>query len=125
MEEYRSEKTEDTPEIHLNAEKGIFKIHGKSLPEDAAEFYYPVYEWFRNYVDDPAQETILDVHMEYINSSSVKRVFAILCLLEEIEPYHNTVLVKWKYEKGDDLMKEKGEEFDDYLEVPFEIVELN
>ncbi|MBN4072909.1 DUF1987 domain-containing protein [Crocinitomix catalasitica] len=124
MEEIKREEQEDSPEIHLNYEEGIFLIKGKSLPEDAAEFYSPIYEWFRNYVDDPKEETILDIHLEYVNSSSVKRIFSILCMLEEIEPYQNTILVKWKYNKGDDLMKEKGEEFQEYLEIPFELIEI-
>ena len=122
MEEFKRSAQEDTPEIHLNYDTGTLLIKGKSLPEDAAEYYAPVYEWFRDYVDDPREETILEVHLNYVNSSSVKRIFAILCLLEEIEPYQNTILVKWKYNAGDELMKEKGEEFDDYLEIPFELI---
>jgi hypothetical protein len=124
MEAFKRTAEEDTPEIHLDYDQGIFLIAGKSLPEDAAEFYGPVYEWFRDYVDDPKEETILEVYLEYVNSSSVKRVFSILCMLEEIEPYQNTILVKWKYNSGDDLMREKGEEFADYLEIPFELIEV-
>lgn len=122
MEVFSRSAQEDTPEVHLNYENGTLAISGRSLPEDAAEFYAPIYEWFQDYVDDPKEETVLNIHLEYVNSSSVKRIFAILCLLEEIEPYQNTILVKWSYNRGDELMKEKGEEFDDYLEVAFEMI---
>ena len=124
MEVIQISAQEDTPEIHLNYEEGIFQIKGKSLPEDAAEFYGPIFEWFRDYIENPKDETILDIHLEYVNSSSVKRVFSILVMLEEIEPYKNKILVRWAYNKGDDLMKEKGEEFQEYLDVPFELIEV-
>lgn len=124
MESIKLDPTEDTPQVILDRESKTFLIKGESLPEDAAEFYAPIYEWFEKYVEDPETETILEIQLDYVNSSSVKRVFSCLCLLEEIEPYHNKIEVQWKYKKGDNLMKEKGEEFADYLEVPFNLIEV-
>lgn len=124
MDTIKLNATEDTPEIILDKVNGKFLIRGKSLPEDATEFYEPILDWFDDYVSDPLEETTIELFLHYVNSSSVKKIFAILCLMEEIEPYHNKVMIKWSFNKGDQLMKEKGEEFRDYLEIPFELIEV-
>jgi len=42
------EKTRLTPDVHLDIEKGVFKIEGRSLPEDVMIFYSPILEWIKS-----------------------------------------------------------------------------
>lgn len=49
MTPYIVAETGDTPRIEMNAEKGIFLLKGKSLPENAHLFYDPVVKWMSMY----------------------------------------------------------------------------
>lgn len=64
------EKTKSTPTVVLDKSKGIFEISGKSLPEDAMEFYLPIVEWSQSYLQNPNTTTILV--FEYLSSASSK-----------------------------------------------------
>jgi hypothetical protein len=111
------EKSEDTPKIMLNKEKGIFEISGRSIPEDATAFYKPILEWIEEYKKSPNATTNFTFKFEYLNTSSSKLIQEILSAIEGEEG----VTVIWYYKTGDDDMKEVGEDFSSLASgVPFE-----
>lgn len=113
--------TEDTPEVVFDSESSEFTISGRSLPEDAVEFYKPVIAWMKSYVADPNANTELNVKLQYFNSSSVKQVSDLLVLLEEIQKTGKKVKILWFCEEEDELMEIKGQEFEGMLNIPFEL----
>lgn len=115
--------TEDTPEIEFDRGTSLFKISGRSYPENAREFYEPVLSWLADYGKSPSPSTSLEVDLEYVNSGSVKEVFKILYLIEDIVATGNQAKILWCYKKGDELMYQKGLEFQKFLEVPVELIE--
>lgn len=118
------ESTKETPTIHFDAQRGEFMIKGNSLPENAAMFYKPVYDWVTNYIQDNDKGFELIVDFNYLNSSSVKFVFAIFIKINEAHKSkieNSGYKITWKYKTQDELMKQKGEEFKSFLEVPFEL----
>ncbi len=108
--------TEDTPTILLDKAAGTFELSGRSLPEDAAEFYHPVLQWLTEYATNPNPATELTIKLEYFNTASSK---LLLDVLGKVEPIQG-VKVTWYYFSGDDDMQEAGEEFAELIEVPFE-----
>ncbi|MEO9532932.1 MAG: DUF1987 domain-containing protein [Crocinitomicaceae bacterium] len=116
------EPTEETPLVHFDREASIFKISGRSYPEDAHSFYQPLINWMKEYSENPGAKTHLEVALEYFNSGSVKKVFALLYIIEDIMETGKDAKVIWKYAKGDDLMQQKGMEFKKFLEVPVDVV---
>ena len=56
MEELRIPPTKTTPEVILHSE-GIVKIRGRSIHENAADFFIPVDQWITEYIDNPADLT--------------------------------------------------------------------
>lgn len=115
--------SEDTPEINFDRGENVFRISGRSYPEDAREFFKPVVQWLQSYSDSPNPSTELEVDLEYVNSGSVKEVFKILYLIEDIMEGGAEARVKWCYRGGDELMQQKGIEFQKFLEVPVELIE--
>lgn len=115
MEIIKLEGTEDTPEITLDADNGIFEISGRSLPEDTAEFYQPVLDWLDEYGESPKETTNFVFKLEYFNTASSKLILDVLSKLEEIEG----VNVIWYFHEDDEDMEEAGEEFSELVEVPF------
>ena len=116
MEVINLDGTEDTPKIILDKAKGLFEISGRSLPEDAAEFYNPILEWLEKYSKDTNPQTRFLFKLEYFNTASSKLILDILSKLEDIE---NTTVV-WYFHEDDEDMEEAGEEFSDLVDIPFE-----
>ena len=109
--------TEVLPHILFDKSKGELLIEGRSMPEDAYAFFEPVLDWLEKYVQAPAETTICNINLDYFNSGSVKQVFTILCMLEDILETSLKVSVNWRYEKGDELMQSKGIEFNKFLDI--------
>ena len=64
------EKTLKTPQIELNQLTGELILSGKSIPENAARIYEPVFLWVTDYILDPKQTTNLRFDLEYFNTAS-------------------------------------------------------
>jgi SiaC family regulatory phosphoprotein len=115
------EPTEYTPKIFLNQQTGIFEVSGRSFPEDASRFYFPVLNWIEEYVQEPCQKTLFYFNLEYFNSSSLKQLLEILLKLEKIAGAGNSVKVIWSYDLEDDLMAAKGQELQNIVNLTFEL----
>lgn len=114
--------TKDTPQVVFDASKNKFSLSGRSLPEDAVEFYQPIIEWLESYVKDPNPSTEFRIELEYFNSSSLKQIVLLLGILEEIIKTGKEIKVIWCYNENDDLMEEKGNDFKNMFTIPFELI---
>ncbi|MCU0461007.1 MAG: DUF1987 domain-containing protein [Bacteroidales bacterium] len=123
IDRYEIQETEETPGIILDKSEGIFEFSGKSLPEDANEFFSGIMNWFREYSNDPNRETIISFKMEYFNSSTARKFVEIFIILEDQTSKGNPVKVKWHFLKNDKMMEERGREFSAVVDIPFEFVE--
>jgi hypothetical protein len=111
--------TTDTPMVCCDT-KGEVTLQGRSLPENPANFYYPILTW----ISDFAQSKIsLIFKMEYLNTSSSKQLYE---LIKRVKANENIkeIEVKWYYEEGDTDSLETGEHFSSELKLPFEYIEV-
>lgn len=122
MQTLKIEAKEDTPEVVLDKEAQVFKITGKSLPEDVMEFYHPVYQWLEEYVKSPNPETIFVMNIEYFNSASHKAINDLLDILSEIKSSRNSILIKWHFLREDEDMLEAGHDYADLTGLDFDYV---
>ena len=116
------EKTEDTPNVNFDLSNEKLEMSGRSMPENATEFYKPVLEWMNAYAEDPKETTVFDFKMEYFNTASSKIIMDILVILEEMQENGHEVIVHWNYMEGDDDMMDAGEEYAEIIEIPFKHV---
>ncbi|EMR03598.1 DUF1987 domain-containing protein [Cesiribacter andamanensis] len=114
------EQKSDTPAIKLEP-GGQLSITGRSLPENAEQFYRPILEWIERYRDQEANaETRLTIELEYFNSSSVKQILTLLLVLEELHRQPGKqVQIVWSYNQDDELMEMKGREMESIVDLPF------
>ena len=110
------------PEVRLDREKNIFLIKGKSFPEDSVLYYKDVIEWFEEYFKNPNPKTVVEIQLEYYNSSSARSIASILKLLEEMYQEGYDVEVYWYYNPDDETMKENGEDFSILFSLPVKII---
>lgn len=120
-DELRISSTEDTPEVILERASGVFKISGRSLPEDAFWFYNPIIEWLSEYSKSPLPKTEMHINLEYFNTASAKQVFKILTILAELSK-STQVVIKWHYDDGDKDMLASGQRFSKLCNMTFEYV---
>jgi hypothetical protein len=114
--------TSQTPEINFNHQTGVLIIKGKSFPENPLEFYRPILEWLDNYSQNPQKLTQMNIHFEYLNTSSSKWLYDLFKILKIIIVKGNQVVVNWYYDEDDEDMMETGEDFQDVIDLPINII---
>ena len=96
MEDLQIEPTKNTPLIDFYS-SGKLVIAGVAHPENAIEFFQPIMDWI---MELRTEEVDLDLIIEYINTSSAKKLLELLHKLDTNE-YIKTLRVKWFYEEWD------------------------
>ena len=111
--------TETTPGIICDFEHESIQIIGRSIPENANEFFTPVLDWLHEYKDSNKSNLKLTFFLDYINSISYKMLFEILIIAENLNKNGKNVAVHWKYEEDDDEILDEGRHFDSKLDIDF------
>ena len=91
MEPIIIEGTPKTPTVKFDANEGVFEIKGRSIPENSVEFYKPLVDWLDRYKESPLLKTVVDIRLEYFNTSSSKCILDIFKRLENIHKAKNEV----------------------------------
>lgn len=124
MEPIIIEGTPKTPTIKFDSREGVFEIKGRSIPENSVEFYKPLNEWLDAYMQTPLDKTVVNIKLEYFNTSSSKCILDVFKRLEAIHRSKHDVEINWFYEEDDEDMLEAGEDYDSIIKVPFKMIEI-
>ncbi len=111
METLRIEKRIDSPLVIADGESGLFEVSGKSLPEDAVEFYKPLEKYVLEYVKSPKSKTVINLKLEYLNTSSSKKLLDIVGYFEKLPAQGYEVELYWYFHEDDQDMIDEGNEF--------------
>ena len=123
MENLYIKETKYTPEIKMDADKGLIEVKGKSYPENTFEFYEPIFKWLEEYFKNPQKITTINIELVYFNSSSSKLLFDFFDLLDEKREEGHKIIVNWIYDKENENAKEDGEDFkEDFEELEINLV---
>jgi hypothetical protein len=125
------QSTQYTPNIKLNAETGIFKFEGISLPENVLELYSPVINWLKDYsawLNNYQQADQLELRcvfkLNYYNSGSVRFLISILQQVKTMNNKVRKATIEWHYEKDDISIYENGRELEELLGLRFSFIEM-
>ncbi len=114
-----------TPSILFTASTGILEIKGRSIPENAIDFFKPLVDWLDEYSNAPVKLTQANIQLEYFNTSSSKCILDIFKKLESINKQDDSdVIINWFYEEDDEDMLEAGEDYQSILKIPFKMIEI-
>jgi hypothetical protein len=123
METLNIEGTAKTPTIKFDPSKGVVELRGRSIPENSIEFYKPLIDWLEKYSQAPQGNTVVNIQLEYFNTSSSKCILDVFKKLEAINKAGNSsVVINWHYEEDDEDMSEAGEDYQAIINVPFKMV---
>jgi hypothetical protein len=121
MENLNLSGSPKTPEVNFSG-SGELWLKGRSIPENSIEFYKPLMDWLEEYGKGPNANTVLNVQLEYFNTSSSKCILDLFKKLETISA--SSLTVNWYYEEDDEDMLEAGEDYQAIIKVPFKMIEV-
>jgi len=113
-----------TPRIDFDGETGVLELYGRSIPENSVAFFEPLNEWLIEYSQEAKEETIIDMKLEYFNTSSSKCILDLFKKLESMNGVVTNVLVNWYYETDDEDMAEAGEDYEAIVDLKFKLIEV-
>lgn len=124
MESIFVKGTSQYPEINLDRSSDKFEFKGNSIPEDAKEFFSPIFDWWDEYIQHPNPITEVTFRMSYYNTPSSKMFFHILKKLETLKQSGATVKVKWFFTEDDIDMRDAGYDFAENIALPIELIPI-
>lgn len=122
MENINIEGTPKTPTVKFDKDNGVLEIKGRSIPENSIEFYKPLIDWIESYGKNPKSETLVNIKLEYFNTSSSKCILDVFKKLETVSGTNMTI--NWYYEQDDEDMLEAGEDYQAIISIPFKMIEV-
>lgn len=123
MDPIKIEGTPKTPTVNFDAANGELEIAGRSIPENAVEFYKPLVDWIGTYGDTSKDSTKVNIRLEYFNTSSSKCILDVFKKLEAING-KTEITINWYYEEDDEDMLEAGEDYQAIINIPFKMIEI-
>lgn len=127
MEQLIIKGTEKTPEINFNFKSGKLFVGGRSYSSDAFDFYKPVNDWLNNYIQNPNENTVLEVNVDYFHSVSVKYLTTIIRKVAQLQELGKSIKIIWVHqsdENDEDESFELGKSIEAEAKIKFEYVEI-
>ncbi len=128
MEKYSIEGTPKTPSINFDLNGGVLEVKGRSIPENSIEFYNPLFAALDKYLanPNPKNATILNIQLEYYNSSSSACLLSVFKKLEKFNKGKGSpVTINWIYEENDEDILAAGKNFEGMVELPFKMIAIS
>lgn len=101
---------------------GILSFTGRSILTDPKIFFEPITNWVSKYLREPASETVVNIKLEYIDTSSTQSLYQMLRQLNSVRKKGMVFMVNWYIEDDDPEMKELGELIEQRLGVEFHYI---
>jgi hypothetical protein len=123
MNELNITATQSSPSVVTDTQAGTIEMRGDSYPENSFEFFAPIIAWIEHVLEASQTPLQLNLHLLYLNTSSVKAMMDIFDMLEDAHGEGRKVAVNWYYDQDNERIAELAEEFKEDCTFPFAIIE--
>lgn len=113
--------TNRSPEVCLSA-SGRIRISGRCIPENPDEYFAPVMDWVSRYCEEPAEETVIEASIDYINGTNQGKMFWLLTKLKGVTASGKKMVINFTYEADDDHMCDLGLYWAEILKMPVNMI---
>lgn len=121
-------KTKDTlheyPQVIVRERLKKVEIRGCSRMVNPDEFYAELSRTLESYFELFKNTLIIDLNLEYLNTSSSKWLFNSLSMIGGLANGQGLVEINWFYEEDDETIRETGELFQATLNIPLYLHEV-
>jgi hypothetical protein len=119
------EATQFSPSVNADWDQGCLRMSGESYPENTYEFFAQIIHWTESFLQVKDEPLSLELHLSYLNTSSIRAMIDIFDLLQDACTEGKPVSVRWLYDSRNPRASELGEEFKEDYTFPFDIVALD
>jgi len=116
------ERTDLTPYVLIDEEKGYMKLEGESYHENVIAFFKEIGDWLAEFLKKDFNALTFDCELVYFSSSTVK---VLLNMFLDMDNSKNSdkITVNWITTQKNEIIIECGEEFkEDIKNINFNIV---
>ena len=113
-----------SPSVDADWQSGCLRMGGESYPENTYDFFSQVTTWMQRFLASDTKPLRLELHLSYLNTSSVRAMIDIFDNLQEASDQGRKVSVLWLYDNRNPRAAELGEEFKEDYTFPFAIEAL-
>ena len=126
MEKIRRKESPKTPFVNCDLELGSLDIYGRSLPEHSLKFYEDIYKELDQYILNPQKRTIVNIFLEYVNSSSSKCILYIIKKLDLLKIEGTSeIILTWFCDAEDEGMRTEGELYESFVSYEFNYIKIS
>ncbi|HYG53020.1 MAG TPA: DUF1987 domain-containing protein [Flavobacteriales bacterium] len=121
MENYFLEKTIKTPRISAD-KTGIISIEGICISENVFADLGGIVSWLDAYMEIPAEETTMNVRLDYYNTSTAAVLRDMFKTLQRLKSGGKKVTVNWYYDDEDSDTEDSGYHYASMVDVEFNVI---
>lgn len=118
-------RTEDAPEVNLNASTGELRISGRAYSNDIIAVFNKINAWVDEYLLQPNDTTTLILQIDYSNSVCSRLVFDLLVKCKSVVDKGKALKVKWYHIEGDDDSIDNANLVSKLINFPIENIETD
>ena len=96
-----------SPLVHFK-NNGDIQMSGKIILDQNSEFWGQISQWIDQYKSNKPSTTIVNIQIDYLNSSSLKELNKFLILIASISSSESDLYIGWHYNETDIYMREIG-----------------
>lgn len=111
----------NTPSINFDIESGHLNISGRCINTDLSEIFNRVMAHTMLYIEQPKNQTVLNLQFEYVNTEGIVYLRRVLSYFTKLVKGGLEVTVNWYYETDDDCILSLGQD----LSHIFNIIKFN
>lgn len=120
-----SEPNKHKPSIVFDTKTETLSIIGSSFPENANVVYNPVIKWVDKYNFNDLNLLIVKISLDYINTSTSKKLFELLRKLNDVYQDTKNIKVEWEYIEDDEDMYESAKYYSGLVDIPFDFISIS
>ena len=116
------DKTDLTPYVLIDEERGYMVLEGESYHENVFDFFNEINIWLKEFLKTDFPEFTFDCELKYFNSSTVRILLNMLLEMDR-SAGSSKIVVNWITTKNNKIIIECGEDFQEGLEnITFNLV---
>ena len=96
-----------SPLVHFK-NNGDIQMSGKIILDQNSKFWGQISQWIDQYKSNNPSKTVVNIQIDYLNSSSLKELNKFLILLVSISSSESDLYIGWHYNETDIYMREIG-----------------
>jgi hypothetical protein len=125
MENYIIKETKSTPSIDFSLMENKLSFKGESYPENAYNFYEPLYEVLGKYLEFNSKDAlVVDFQLSYINTSSIKCLILLFDKLNTSYKNGKNIIINWYYDEENGFDYDMGQDFKMGIDIPFNFISI-